>query len=175
MGRTVQGFTAVTSCSKFDENGNQKVLNSTNVRSACGGGGEPDENGSVAYECVNRAPFDKDDQRYGFVAANGKVRPFPPLLFSSLLSLPPSLPPIDRWMDGVLTLFFLMDGCWTGFKCCECYELTFLDKSVDDEGNVCEGCSKYEGELAGSTMIVQVINSGGDLGSKQFDIQIPGG
>ena len=68
-----------------------------------------------------------------------------------------------------------MDFYWTDFQCCECYELTFLDKSVDGEGKVCEGCSKYEGELAGSTMIVQVINSGGDLGSKQFDIQIPGG
>ena len=68
-----------------------------------------------------------------------------------------------------------MDFYWTDFQCCECYELTFLDKSVDGEGKVCEGCSKYGGELAGSTMIVQVINSGGDLGSKQFDIQIPGG
>ncbi|QDZ22956.1 glycoside hydrolase [Chloropicon primus] len=43
-------------------------------------------------------------------------------------------------------------------RCCECYELTF-----------------QEGDIAGETAIVQVINEGGDLGEKQFDIQIPGG
>ena len=109
MGRTVQGFSAVTSCSnEFDENGNQKVLNSTNVRSACGGGGEPDENGSVAYECVNRAPFDKDDQRYGFVAANGKVGLFPPS---------------DRSINGALTRFLMY---WIGFSAASATSSLFL-------------------------------------------------
>jgi len=60
-------------------------------------------------------------------------------------------------------------------KCCECYELTFLDTSIDGSGQPCSGCSAYDGSLAGETVIIQVINSGGDLGEKQFDLQIPGG
>ena len=60
-------------------------------------------------------------------------------------------------------------------RCCECYELTFLASSVDGEGNVCSGCSSYSGELEGETLVVQVINSGGDLSPTQFDLMIPGG
>lgn len=42
--------------------------------------------------------------------------------------------------------------------CCTCYELLFTDTAV-----------------AGRRMIVQVTNKGGDLGSRHFDLQIPGG
>lgn len=42
--------------------------------------------------------------------------------------------------------------------CCACYELTFTS-----------------GPVAGKKMIVQATNTGGDLGSNQFDISIPGG
>ncbi|ESZ97378.1 hypothetical protein SBOR_2262 [Sclerotinia borealis F-4128] len=42
--------------------------------------------------------------------------------------------------------------------CCACYELTFTSTA-----------------LAGKKMIVQATNIGGDLGSNQFDIAIPGG
>ena len=59
--------------------------------------------------------------------------------------------------------------------CCECFELTFLDTAVDGNGQKCRGCSSYNGELAGETLIVQVVNSGADLGGKHFDLMIPGG
>ncbi|TGO33806.1 hypothetical protein BHYA_0226g00130 [Botrytis hyacinthi] len=42
--------------------------------------------------------------------------------------------------------------------CCACYELTFTSSA-----------------LAGKKMIVQATNTGGDLGSNQFDLAIPGG
>ncbi|TGO50713.1 hypothetical protein BOTNAR_0383g00120 [Botryotinia narcissicola] len=42
--------------------------------------------------------------------------------------------------------------------CCACYELTFISTA-----------------LAGKKMIVQATNTGGDLGSNQFDLAIPGG
>ncbi|KAI4595903.1 hypothetical protein KJ359_006542 [Pestalotiopsis sp. 9143b] len=42
--------------------------------------------------------------------------------------------------------------------CCACYKLTFTS-----------------GAVSGKTMIVQSTNTGGDLGSNQFDILIPGG
>jgi len=42
--------------------------------------------------------------------------------------------------------------------CCECYALTFTSTAI-----------------AGKTMIVQATNTGGDLGSNQFDLLIPGG
>ncbi|XP_050300231.1 endoglucanase-like isoform X8 [Anthonomus grandis grandis] len=42
-------------------------------------------------------------------------------------------------------------------QCCVCLQLTFKNT------------------LAGKTMIVQNVNTGEDLGSNQFDIQIPGG
>ncbi|TGO56172.1 hypothetical protein BCON_0081g00150 [Botryotinia convoluta] len=42
--------------------------------------------------------------------------------------------------------------------CCACYELTFTSTA-----------------LAGKKMIVQATNTGGDLGSNQFDLAIPGG
>ncbi|CAD0115322.1 unnamed protein product, partial [Aureobasidium uvarum] len=42
--------------------------------------------------------------------------------------------------------------------CCSCYKLTFTTTSI-----------------AGKTMIVQATNTGGDLGSNQFDLAIPGG
>ncbi|RDW75644.1 hypothetical protein BP5796_06465 [Coleophoma crateriformis] len=42
--------------------------------------------------------------------------------------------------------------------CCGCYELTFTS-----------------GAVAGKKMVVQATNTGGDLGSNQFDISIPGG
>ena len=44
------------------------------------------------------------------------------------------------------------------FPCCQCYELTF-----------------ERGALGGETMVVQVTNSGGDLGDKHFDLLVPGG
>ena len=70
----------MVSCSnKFDEDGNQIRLSrdSSNVKSVCGGGGEePKEDESVAYECIDRSPFTDSsgggDQRYGFAAANSK-------------------------------------------------------------------------------------------------------
>ncbi|KAI1840614.1 hypothetical protein JX265_004530 [Neoarthrinium moseri] len=42
--------------------------------------------------------------------------------------------------------------------CCACYKLTFTS-----------------GPVAGKTMVVQSTNTGGDLGSNQFDILMPGG
>lgn len=42
--------------------------------------------------------------------------------------------------------------------CCQCYELTFTS-----------------GPIAGQVMVVQATNTGGDLGSNQFDIAMPGG
>jgi len=42
--------------------------------------------------------------------------------------------------------------------CCQCYQLTFTS-----------------GPVSGKTMIVQATNTGGDLGSNQFDLLIPGG
>lgn len=42
--------------------------------------------------------------------------------------------------------------------CCACYELTFTS-----------------GPISGKKMIVQSTNTGGDLGSNQFDLAIPGG
>ncbi|KAE8440767.1 hypothetical protein EG329_006602 [Mollisiaceae sp. DMI_Dod_QoI] len=42
--------------------------------------------------------------------------------------------------------------------CCGCYELTFTS-----------------GAVSGKKMVVQVTNTGGDLGSNQFDLAIPGG
>ncbi|KAJ3046912.1 hypothetical protein HK097_000404, partial [Rhizophlyctis rosea] len=42
--------------------------------------------------------------------------------------------------------------------CCGCYELTFTS-----------------GPVAGKTHIVQVLNTGSDLGAGHFDLQIPGG
>ena len=43
-------------------------------------------------------------------------------------------------------------------RCCACYKLVFTN-----------------GPVAGKTMIVQVTNSGSDVGEHQFDLQIPGG
>ncbi|OXA57317.1 endoglucanase-5 [Folsomia candida] len=42
--------------------------------------------------------------------------------------------------------------------CCACYELTFTS-----------------GPVNGQKMVVQVTNTGGDLGANHFDLQIPGG
>jgi len=42
--------------------------------------------------------------------------------------------------------------------CCACYKLTFTS-----------------GPVKGKNMIVQVTNTGGDLGNNHFDLQIPGG
>ncbi|KAI9835488.1 MAG: hypothetical protein M1837_003780 [Sclerophora amabilis] len=42
--------------------------------------------------------------------------------------------------------------------CCDCYELTFTS-----------------GPVSGKQMVVQVTNTGGDLGQNHFDIAMPGG
>lgn len=42
--------------------------------------------------------------------------------------------------------------------CCQCYQLTFTS-----------------GPASGKTLVVQATNTGGDLGSNQFDLLIPGG
>jgi len=42
--------------------------------------------------------------------------------------------------------------------CCACYKLTFTTTSI-----------------AGKQLIVQVTNTGGDLGENHFDLQMPGG
>ncbi|OBZ81286.1 Endoglucanase-5, partial [Choanephora cucurbitarum] len=42
--------------------------------------------------------------------------------------------------------------------CCGCYELTFTS-----------------GPVSGKKMVVQVTNTGGDLGANHFDLQLPGG
>lgn len=42
--------------------------------------------------------------------------------------------------------------------CCGCYELTFTSTAIQ-----------------GKKMVVQVTNTGGDLGSNHFDLQLPGG
>jgi hypothetical protein len=56
-----------------------------------------------------------------------------------------------------------------GDICGRCYQLQFTGKSYnagDDPGSTA---------LAGKSMIVQAINIGGDVGSGQFDISVPGG
>lgn len=67
--------------------------------------------------------------------------------------------------DGVLYAFAAGGG--GDAECCTCYELEFLDYSI--------GASSYQGQLEGKKMVVQVTNTGSDLGQKHFDIQIPGG
>lgn len=42
--------------------------------------------------------------------------------------------------------------------CCACYELTFTS-----------------GPVEGKKMVVQITNTGGDLGNNHFDLQLPGG
>ena len=44
------------------------------------------------------------------------------------------------------------------YRCCACYEITFTSTAI-----------------AGKKMVVQVTNTGGDLATNHFDIQIPGG
>ncbi|XP_055354488.1 uncharacterized protein LOC129600111 isoform X2 [Paramacrobiotus metropolitanus] len=47
-----------------------------------------------------------------------------------------------------------------------------------DERGWCCGCYKLDftsGPVSGKSMIVQVVNTGGDLGENHFDLQIPGG
>ncbi|KAJ3121391.1 hypothetical protein HK098_003731 [Nowakowskiella sp. JEL0407] len=51
-----------------------------------------------------------------------------------------------------------ISGVQTSRMCCACYELTFTD-----------------GPVAGKKMIVQTTNTGGDLSSNHFDLQMPGG
>jgi hypothetical protein len=58
---------------------------------------------------------------------------------------------------------FTYNGQMYGFAasnvdCCSCYKLQFTNTA-----------------LAGKTMIIQVTNKGGDLGSNHFDLMIPGG
>jgi len=67
--------------------------------------------------------------------------------------------------NGVLYGFAAAGGPLSG--CCSCYELEFTDRCLN-------GCS-YQGQLEGRKMIVQVTNTGADLGSAHFDLQIPGG
>lgn len=45
------------------------------------------------------------------------------------------------------------------------------------DNSKCGICLKltFQNQLAGKTFVVQNVNTGGDLGSNQFDIQIPGG
>lgn len=52
------------------------------------------------------------------------------------------------------TIAGLTESDW----CCTCYALTFTS-----------------GPVAGQKLVVQVTNTGGDLGSNQFDLQLPGG
>jgi hypothetical protein len=55
--------------------------------------------------------------------------------------------------------FHLIDMIFQiNIRCCACYALTFTSAP-----------------LIGKTMVVQVTNTGSDLGAGHFDIQIPGG
>jgi len=67
--------------------------------------------------------------------------------------------------NGVMYGFAAAGGPLSG--CCSCYELEFTDRCLN-------GCS-YQGQLQGRKMIVQVTNTGADLGAAHFDLQIPGG
>jgi hypothetical protein len=53
--------------------------------------------------------------------------------------------------------------------CGKCYQLQFSGRSHN------AGSDPGAAALAGKTMIVQAINIGGDVGSGQFDLSIPGG
>ncbi len=55
-------------------------------------------------------------------------------------------------------MMFVLQGEGESDWCCACYLLTFTSKSI-----------------TGKQMIVQVTNTGGDLGGNQFDLAIPGG
>jgi len=70
------------------------------------------------------------------------------------------------WVEDGVLFAFAAGGAGDG-DCCSCYELEFLDYSI--------GASSYQGQLHGERMVVQVTNTGGDLSSSHFDIQIPGG
>jgi len=51
-----------------------------------------------------------------------------------------------------------LDGLGEWDSCCACYELTFTS-----------------GPVSGKKMVVQITNTGGDLGTNHLDIQMPGG
>lgn len=68
-----------------------------------------------------------------------------------------------RAIDDQTALGFVATGQLNGQGerelCCACLELTFAASTV----------------LAGKRMLVQITNTGGDLGSNHIDIQVPGG
>lgn len=70
------------------------------------------------------------------------------------------------WTEGGVMYGFAAGGAGDA-DCCTCYELEFQNYSV--------GASTYQGQLNGERMIVQVTNTGGDLGAAHFDLMIPGG
>jgi hypothetical protein len=51
-----------------------------------------------------------------------------------------------------------LSGLGEGDWCCACYKLTFTS-----------------GSAAGKQLVVQITNTGGDLGNNHFDLAIPGG
>lgn len=57
------------------------------------------------------------------------------------------------------------------------YGFTAVSFKGGAETNLCCSCwlLKFEGKLAGKSMIVQYTNTGGDLKENHFDIEIPGG
>nr|AKH90729.1 cellulase I [Batocera horsfieldi] len=61
----------------------------------------------------------------------------------------------------------------------ETFALGFVAASFTGgvDTNLCCACIKlsFQDALQGKTMVVQITNTGGDLGSNQFDIAIPGG
>jgi hypothetical protein len=73
------------------------------------------------------------------------------------------------WSTDARTAYGFAAVAARGDICGKCYQLEFSGRSHnagDDPGAAA---------LAGKTMIVQSINIGGDVGSNQFDIAIPGG
>jgi len=58
----------------------------------------------------------------------------------------------------MIIFFCFCQGKGESDWCCACYSLVFTS-----------------GPVAGKELIVQVTNTGGDLGNNHFDLQIPGG
>ncbi len=76
---------------------------------------------------------------------------------------------LSPWsVDGQLS-FGYAAVAGRGDICGKCYQLEFAGRSRN------AGNDPGSAALAGKTMIVQAINIGGDVGSNQFDIAVPGG
>lgn len=146
----------VTTC----DNNNNPVTNA-NAPSGCDGGS--------AFACANNSPWAVNDKvAYGFaataIAAESATccacfKYVAPLSSLPTTSTDPSSP--------VLSCLLFIRGCHRPY--------------VGNESNKKKPCTHSHritftsGPVSGKTMVVQSTNTGGDLGSNQFDLMMPGG